>query len=106
MLQVKPVADLLPIDEMNARLHLIQVIRDRMVKLKPDRPLNHIQFCYLMGMSLGDLGAISVQTIYGLEKLTAYFNSILSRLARPLPAPDPGIHYAQNWINTDASSQA
>ncbi|KAG5791592.1 hypothetical protein H9Q69_009351 [Fusarium xylarioides] len=88
MLQVKPVADLLPIDEMNARLHLIQVIRDRMVKLKPDRPLNHIQFCYLMGMSLGDLGAISVQTIYGLEKLTAYFfNSqqyfIPSRSATP-----------------------
>ncbi|KAF5547766.1 hypothetical protein FMEXI_5092 [Fusarium mexicanum] len=84
--QVKPVTDLLPvnIDETNVRLDLIEIVRNKMVLLKPDRPLNHIQFCYLIGMSLGDLRAFAysgpghvVKTIRGLEKLTAYFCHIV-----------------------------
>ncbi|KAF5681708.1 sulfate adenylyltransferase subunit 2 [Fusarium circinatum] len=80
--QVKPVTNLLPIniEETIVRLDLIEIVRNKMAYLKPDRPLNHIQFCYLVGMPLGDLRAFAysgpghvVKTIRGLEKLTAYF---------------------------------
>ncbi|KAF5631687.1 hypothetical protein F52700_6607 [Fusarium sp. NRRL 52700] len=81
--QVKPVTDLLPanIDEMNARLDLIEAVRNKIITFEPDRPpLNHLQFSYLMGMPLVDLqrSAYSgtghvVEAVHGLGKFTAYF---------------------------------
>lgn len=72
--------DLLPVDEMSDRLDLIEVIRNNLIILTPGRPLDHIQFSYLIGMSLKDLRmflnitgpATVLQTINGLGKLTAH----------------------------------
>ncbi|KAF5590905.1 uncharacterized protein FSUBG_10634 [Fusarium subglutinans] len=93
--EVKPVADLLPVDEMNARLDLIEVVQTNIAVLRPDRPLNHIQFCYLVGMPLGDLQAFAhlnalhvFDAVRGLGKLTAHFFK-RDKYSDPSPPPTP-----------------
>ncbi|KAF5247268.1 hypothetical protein FANTH_6525 [Fusarium anthophilum] len=96
--QVKPVSDLLPVHEMNARLDLIEVVQTNIAVLRPDRPLNHIQFCYLVGMPLGDLQALAhlpsllvVDAVHELGKLTAYCNLQADKYFDPSYTGTPSI---------------
>ncbi|KAF5614048.1 uncharacterized protein FTJAE_13804 [Fusarium tjaetaba] len=105
MLQVKAVTDLsplheIPVHEMNARLDRIEVIEKKIAAMEPPWPtLNHIQFCYLMGMPLEDLRTVSnlggfyvFNAIHGLGELTTHFfkrdkYTVLSPPPSTSPAP-------------------